>query len=593
MLKWRLNSSQLYRCYRYARINRYFSVSTGVQSVQATPSVKPRQSSILGPEHSFALGIFNSKINIKQIFPFPDALNDESKETAKLVLNSFGRYFDEVHDAERDDVNESLDQNAFQTFKQLGGLGLLAPEEYGGFGLLRTQYARLIELFGSHDLSFSIAIGAHQSIGYKGIILFGTEEQKQKYLPILSSGQKVAAFCLTEPTAGSDANSVKTTAVLDDDGKHYTLNGSKIWITNGGLADVMVVFAQVPRSKDNSEETRNALTAFIVERDFGGVTSGPPEKKMGLKSSNTTSIYFDNVKIPVENVLGKEGEGFKVAMNILNNGRFALSALMTGFTRMLLSKAIQHVNHRQQFGHKLIQFQSIQEKIADMAMSHYAIETMAFLVSNNMDRGIENLQLEAAIGKIFATETAWNCCDECIQILGGAGFMRENHIERFMRDARVYRIFEGASDTLRQFVASTGIRSAAKIMGQRQLAIKQSQSNSGILMDDDSLNHSAGLPNGDELLEEVASPLRHSALKLVQQIEDFGSVIEHLLFKYGKNIANQQFLLTRIANASIDLYVMTAVLSRATSAINEELPSADHEQLLATTFVAKVSLYYP
>ena len=578
------NSRQFYRCYRYAMNWRSLSISSSLlQSIQPTPSVAAQQqSSILGPQHSFAMGIFMNQMNTKQIFPFPDALSEESKDTVKLALDSFGRYFDQVHDAVANDANESFDQKAMETYKQLGGLGLLAPEEYGGFGLLSTQYARLIELFGGHDLSFSITIGAHQSLGYKGLLLYGNEQQKNKYLPMLSSGQKLAAYCLTEPTAGSDANSIRTTAVLDDDGQHYTLNGNKIWITNGGLADFMVVFAQVPHSKDHSNEVQNAMTAFIVERDYGGVTSSPPEKKMGLKSSNTTAVYFDNVKVPVQNVLGKVGEGFKVAVNILNNGRFALSALMTGFTRMLLTKSIQHVNQRQQFGHKLIEFQSIQEKIAQIAMSHYAIESVAFLVSNNMDRGVENLQLEAAIGKIYATETAWDCCDECIQLLGGAGYMRENHIERFMRDVRVYRIFEGASDTLRQFIATTGIRNAAKVLSQKH-------SNSTTVMDDNSSNVTSS--DRDELLQQVAEPLRPSAAQLAQQIEDFGSVVEHLLFKHGKHIANQQFLLTRIANASIELYVMAAVLSRATNAINENLPTSDHEQLLATTFVTKVSLY--
>ncbi|VDO90949.1 unnamed protein product [Haemonchus placei] len=240
------------------------------------------------------------------------------------------------------------------------------------------------------------------SIGYKGILLFGTDEQKDKYLPDLAAGRKFAAFCLTEPSSGSDANSIKTRAEKSPDGKHYILNGGKIWISNGGFADVFTVFAQTPvKMPDGS--TKDKVSAFIVERAFGGVTSGPQEKKMGIKGSNTAEVHFDNVKVPVENLLGVEGEGFKVAMNILNNGRFGIPASCTGSMKYCIQKTVDHITHRVQFGQTLQEFFNVQEKLTNMVARHYATESIVYLLAANMDRGIQDYQLEAAIGKVAAS----------------------------------------------------------------------------------------------------------------------------------------------------------------------------------------------
>ena len=308
---------------------------------------------------------------------------------------------------------------------------------------------------GTRDLAIGIVLGAHQSIGYKGILLFGNQEQKDKYLPDLASGKKLAAFALTEPSSGSDASSIQSRAVLSPDGKHYILNGSKVWISNGGTAEVFTVFAKTP-VVTASGATKEKVTAFIVERSFGGLSSGPPEKKMGIKASNTAEVFFDNVKIPVENVLGEVGEGFKVAMNILNSGRFGMGAALTGTMRSCIAQAVDHAKTRVQFGDKLMNFGTIQEKIARMAMAHYTTETCAYLISGIMDRGMTEFQLEAAIGKIVASEAAWFVSDEALQILGGMGYMRAAGVEKVMRDVRIFRIFEGTNEILRLFVALTG-----------------------------------------------------------------------------------------------------------------------------------------
>ena len=265
----------------------------------------------------------------------------------------------------------------FQGLRELGAFGLQVPCELGGVGLTNTQYARLTEIVGGNDLGVGIFIGAHQSIGFKGILLAGNDAQKEKYLPRLASGEDFAAFALTEPASGSDAGSIKTRAEPSADGKTWNLNGSKIWISNGGIAEVFTVFAKTPVTDPETGTTTDKVSAFIVERKFGGVSHGPPEKKMGIKCSNTAEVYFEDTPVPAENILGGLGNGFKVAMQILNNGRFGMAAALSGTMRAGITKAVEHATQRHQFGSRIDSYGAIQEKIARMTMAHYATESMA------------------------------------------------------------------------------------------------------------------------------------------------------------------------------------------------------------------------
>ncbi|NWR40575.1 ACADV protein, partial [Tachuris rubrigastra] len=343
------------------------------------------------------------------------------------------------------------------------------------------QYARLVQIVGQHDLGVGITLGAHQSIGFKGLLLYGTPEQRKKYLPRLATGEWVAAFCLTEPSSGSDAASIRTRAIPSPCGTFYTLEGTKIWISNGGLAELFTVFAKTPMRDEATGESRDKITAFIVERGFGGVTHGPPEKKLGIRASNTTSVHFDGVRVPAENVLGPPGGGFKVAMNILNNGRFGMAAAMAGTMRGLISAAVSHATDRTQFGAKIHQYGAIQEKLARMALLQYVTESMAYMISANMDRGDPDFQIEAAISKIFGSEAAWEVADECIQVMGGMGFMREPGVERVLRDLRIFRIFEGTNDILRLFVALQGFQTLGVQLRGVQAALKNPLGNVGVL----------------------------------------------------------------------------------------------------------------
>lgn len=291
------------------------------------------------------------------MFPFPEPLSTEQRQTLAELVPPVEKFFQEVNDPAKNDAAAQIEERTLAGLWELGAFGLQVPGELGGLGLSNTQYARLVEVVGAHDLGVGITLGAHQSIGFKGILLFGDEQQRARYLPRVTGGE-YAAFCLTEPSSGSDAGSIKTRAVLAPDGKHYVLNGSKIWISNGGIAEIMTVFAQTPVEKDG--KTVDKVTAFIVERAFGGVSSGPPENKMGIRCSNTTEVYYEDVKVPVENVLGGVGNGFKVAMNILNNGRFGMAAALAGTQRAALRQAAEHAATRVQFGKRLAEFGSVQ-----------------------------------------------------------------------------------------------------------------------------------------------------------------------------------------------------------------------------------------
>merc|ERR1711971_935215 len=318
--------------------------------------------------NSFVQNVFRGMIEPTQVFPFPVALDEEQRENLEMLVPIAERVMTEQNDPLLNDQLESVPEDTINALRDLGAFGLQVPVELDGVGLTNTQYARLTEIVGANDLGVGIFIGAHQSIGFKGILIAGTPEQKEQYLPRLASGEDFAAFALTEPASGSDASSIKTRAVPSADGKTWILNGAKIWISNGGIAEIFTVFAKTPVVDPETGTETDKVSAFIVERKFGGVTHGAPEKKMGIKCSNTAEVYFEDTPVPAENVIGGIGNGFKVAMAILNNGRFGMAAALSGTMRAGIKKATEHATQRNQFGSKIDTYGSIQEKIARMSM---------------------------------------------------------------------------------------------------------------------------------------------------------------------------------------------------------------------------------
>lgn len=539
---------------------------------------------------SFAVGMFSGLIHTQQVFPYPSVLSEDQSQFLSELVSPVSRFFQEVNDPTLNDDLQRVDDRSMSGLKELGAFGLQVPAELGGLGLNNTQYARLVEIVGQHDLGVGITLGAHQSIGFKGILLYGSEEQKKKYLPRLASGEIIAAYCLTEPTSGSDAASIRSTAKKSPCGKYYTLSGGKLWISNGGIADLFTVFARTPVPDPTTGEMKDKITAFIVERG-DGVTSGPPDKKLGIRASNTAAVFFDEVRVPAENVLGGEGNGFKVAMNILNNGRFGMAAAMSGTMKGLIQKAVDHATNRSQFGNKLHNFGVIQEKLARMAVLQYVTESMAYMISANMDSGAKDFQVEAAISKVFGSEAAWSVADECIQILGGNGFMKDTGVERVLRDLRIFRIFEGANDILRLFVSLYGLQSAGKELKSLQKALSNPLSNTPLLVREGlkRARRRAGLGTGLTLKGQVHPEVEKSADLAVRALEDFGSAVEELLIKYGKRIVDEQYVLQRVADCAIDLYAMVVVLSRSSSSLSQGLPAAAHEKVLCDIWCTEAS----
>uniref|UniRef100_W5NAS7 Very long-chain specific acyl-CoA dehydrogenase, mitochondrial n=1 Tax=Lepisosteus oculatus TaxID=7918 RepID=W5NAS7_LEPOC len=555
-------------------------------STDSATRTKVEKAAVSSESKSFAVNMFQGQINTAQVFPFPSVMNEEQTQFLRELVGPVSKFFETVRDAGllKRVINKKFVWLA--PVKVPAACSLVPPTDLGGMGLTNTQYARLVEIVGMHDLGVGITLGAHQSIGFKGILLFGTKEQKEKYLPKLATGETIAAFCLTEPASGSDAASIKTTAVRSACGKYYTLTGGKIWISNGGLAEIFTVFAKTPVKDESTGETKDKITAFIVERAFGGVTHGPPEKKMGIKASNTAEVHFDAVRVPAENVLGEVGGGFKVAMNILNNGRFGMAAALSGTMKGVIDKAVDHAANRTQFGNKIHNFGAIQEKVARMAMLQYVSESMAYMISANMDMGASEFQIEAAISKIFASEAAWTVTDECIQVMGGMGFMKDAGVERVMRDLRIFRIFEGTNDILRLFVALNGFQNAGNQLKGLQRALKNPLGNASFLAGEITkrAKRKAGLGTGLSLQGVVHPELSQSGDLLVKAIEQFGGTIEDLLLKHGKKIVDEQFVLKRVADSAIDLYAMVVVLSRASRSLTQGHPSAQHEKVLCETW---------
>ncbi|XP_075995955.1 complex I assembly factor ACAD9, mitochondrial [Genypterus blacodes] len=533
---------------------------------------------------AYAKDLFLGQINKAEVFPYPEINNEELEEINQLVA-PVERFFAEEVDSKRIDHEARIPPETLKGLKELGMFGMQVPEEYGGLGLSNTMYARLGEIT-ALDGSIAVTLAAHQAIGLKGILIAGSDAQKEKYLPRLASGEHIAAFCLTEPGSGSDAASIQTRATLSEDGTHYLLSGSKIWISNGAMADVMTVFARTEVLVDGV--TKDKISAFIVERDFGGVTSGKPEDKLGIRGSNTCEVTFDNVPVPVENVIGEVGGGFKVAMNILNSGRFSMGSAGAGMIKKLIELTSEYAATRKQFNKPLSDFGMIQEKFAVMALNAFVMESMAYLTAGMLDRpGLPDCSLEAAMVKVFSSEGGWVCVSEALQILGGLGFTKDYPYERYLRDCRILLIFEGTNEILRMFIALTGMQYAGKILTGKIKEMKKG--NVGVVVGalGKMMRRSFGgaVDLGLTGKDGVAHPsLAESALQLEQNVNLFGSTVENLLYRYGKTIVDEQLILKRVADVLINLYAMTAVISRASRSISIGLRNHDHEVLLANTF---------
>jgi alkylation response protein AidB-like acyl-CoA dehydrogenase len=511
-------------------------------------------------------------VSFDQVFT-PEEYSDEQKMIAKTtedyVLNEVVPVIDNLENHEFD--------HSVRLLKEAGELGLLGadvPEEYGGLGLDKVSSALIAEKM-SRAGGFSISHGAHVGIGSLPIVLFGNEDQKQKYLPALATGEKLAAYALTEPGSGSDALGAKTTAKLNEAGTHFILNGEKQWITNSAFADVFVVYAKIDGEH---------FSAFIVEKDYPGVSTGPEEKKMGIKSSSTRTLILEDAEIPAENLLGQAGKGHIIAFNILNIGRYKLGVGAVGASKRAFEVTVQYTNQRQQFKTSISSFNLTKEKLATMAAKLYAAESsvyrtvglfedrMSKLTDEEVKNGTEvaksiaEYAIECSLNKFFATEVLDYVVDEGVQLHGGYGFMQEYEIERMYRDSRINRIFEGTNEINRLLVPGTYLRKAMK--GELPLLQKAQALQEELMM---------------LMPEEVGDEPLAQEKYLVKNAKKIGLMLAGLAAqKFGKALEKEQEILVNIADIVSNAYAMESVVLRTEKALEKAGAEKAKQKLLYT-----------
>lgn len=513
---------------------------------------------------SFTRGVFQGDILEDLVFPFPEP-SAEEKATLAQILDAFRSWAADTLDSAQLDHDGKFPDAVRKGMAELGLMGLNIPETYGGFGASAMLFNRVFGEIGAHDASLAVYFGAHQSIGIKGIILFGTEDQKQRWLPRCASGELIGAFCLTEPGSGSDAQAMLATAVPSADGKSYTLDGTKIWISNAGYAGVFTVFAKVPIVVDGKKKQR--VTAFIVDAHAPGISLGKIEEKMGIKASDTRTVTFENVTVPAEDRLGEVGAGFKIALEILNSGRLGLSAGSSRGTRAMMKLAIEYAKEREQFGRPIGSFEIIQRKIATAAADCYAADAGWMLCAGMVDRGGIDFSLETASCKIFASELAFRTANEALQIAGGIGYSKEYPYERAVRDSRINLIFEGTNEILRALIALMGLQQPGEELKAVGKAFKNPLHSIGAISS--YLRGRVRRKLSKNSFSKVHPLLEDEADLVATNIHALAMAVEKALIEHGKDIIERQMLQERMANAAIDIYLSTAVLSRATSAVNK------------------------
>ena len=513
----------------------------------------------------------------KDIFT-PEEFSEEHKMIAQMcddfIEQEILPHLDRI-----DSLEEGLMPSLLKKAGELGLLGLSIPEEFGGMGvdfkttLLATEHLGL-------GFSFSVAYGAHTGIGTLPLLYYGNDAQKQKYVSKLTSGEWTAAYCLTEPSSGSDANSGKTKADLSEDGTHYTINGQKMWITNGGFANLFTVFAKI-------EDDKN-LTAFLIEADSEGITLNPEEKKMGIKGSSTRQVFFNNVKVPVENMLSEREDGFKIALNILNIGRIKLGAAVMGGAKGGIDESVKYAIEREQFGRSISKYGAIRFKLAEQVIQTYVVESATYRAGQNIDdaikglmesgmdkskatlKGIELFAPECAVIKVAGSECLDYVVDEAVQIFGGMGYSAESTVERAYRDSRINRIFEGTNEINRMLTVDMVLRRAMK--GELDL-MGPAMKVAGELMSIPEIREPSTTPLGDE--GNMLEGFKKTILMIA------GSAVQRLM----QTLAKEQEVLMNIADVAIWTYLAESVYLRVQKKIDTQGAEAcEHDIAIVQTY---------
>ncbi len=527
---------------------------------------------------SFVKPLFCGELHEHIVSPYPRMDPDEQARVDALA-DELRAWAAANYDERKVEEARWIDDHVIRSLGDMGLTGLYVEQRHGGLGLSQTGYCRMFEAISEVDATLGLVLGVHQSIGYKGIHLFGTDEQKDRFLPDLAAGRKLAAFALTETNAGSDAYHLETRAELQPDGS-YVLNGEKRYIGNGSRADVLTVFARTPTG---------GHIALLVERDMQGFEVGERYDTMGLRANDLRRLRFRDVRVPKANVLGSEGQGFTIATEVLNNGRMSLGTASVAAARNLTDLTIEHVTQRRQFGRPLADFELVQDKIGWMVANTYGLESMAYLTTGLVDRGLADYSLESAMAKVAGTDFIWDAANRAFQLAGGKAYLRSEPYEKVLRDIRIFPIFEGANDVLRSFIALNGIEPvAAQLSGLSQLDLRDPVNAVGVVADyvGDMLRRRRQPPR----LTAVADRFAAQAADVGGQVEQLRSVSEQLLRRHGEAIKLRGVAHKRLAAAATDIYAQIATLVRVTDVLDRpEQGMVGDEPFIAETFCVRAA----
>lgn len=537
----------------------------------ARATAPPRSAAVSAPP-SFTRGVFAGEIDDALLFPYPPPLDESDPAEARVVRRLIAALDDRLGgliDSVRWDEEETIADDVIGALGEHGFLGMTIPKAYGGLELSATGYARVFEAVGATDPSLGVFIGVHCGLGAKAIALFGTPAQKERWLPRIATGETLVAYALTEPLVGSDAQHVQATAEPVADGGGWILDGEKIWIGNGHRAGVIVTFAQTPAERGG--QTVRRPTAFLIEPSMPGFEVVETYRKLGIRGSTQAHLKYTGVRVLAESVLGEVGRGFAVAVNVLNAGRLSLAAGCTGGTKRLLGGLARYAGERVQFGRPLAEFEITQRKLASLAAGAYAADAMLGVLTALATHEDADWSLEAAIAKVFASELVWTAADDLVQVAGGRGFVKPWPYERYLRDARINRIFEGANEILRLFIALNGVQSRAEHLKGVAAALREPMRHLGLLSEYAATRVRAAVGRASATLDVELDPrLAVHARYLEKHVGELRVAAERAVSRYRGDLIERQLVVERLANMAIELFAAACVISRTQAVIERE-----------------------
>jgi alkylation response protein AidB-like acyl-CoA dehydrogenase len=540
---------------------------------------------------SFVRGIFAGAINDTLLFPFPTTLDERDPDEARTVrrlLAALDQMSRGLIDPARFDEEERIPEEVIEALAAEGFLGISIPREYGGLGLSPAAYAHVFGAVSSLDPSIGVLVAVHCGLSAKAIVLYGTHEQKERYLPMLARGETLGAYALTEPETGSDAQHIVTRARLSDDGKEWILDGRKHWIGNGHRAGVITTFAQTEVEKHGEAVLRP--TAFIIRPDMPGFRVVGTVRKMGIRGSTQAELAYESLRVPADHVLGTVGKGFTIAVNALNAGRMSLASGCTAGTKKILGQMREFTEARVQFGHPIADFEITQRKLARSATDVYAADAMLGELTRlaESSEGEGDYALEAACCKVFASEMLWHAADEMVQLAGGRGFVKPWPYERMLRDTRINRIFEGTNEILRLFISLNGIEEPAERMKELGVALRQPMKNLGLLSEYAASRLRSRFGATATLDVALHARLRKHGEFFEKHVAELKDHAERLIRAYRQEIVERQQELERLADMAIELFATACVLARTQQLLDQRGEAGcERELALCDLFVVE------